>query len=163
MLRAVSEARQSGAPEPPTWTARVRWSDDHHATAYSRNHAFSIGQPVSFHTTDAHPSAVEYLLGALGGDLLSGFARAAARRAVPLDALEASVSGRLNNPLLALGVIGETEGHPGFEEIAATLYVSADADESILQTVWQATLAASPLVHTLQRCIALHLEMKIVL
>jgi hypothetical protein len=161
MLRAVSEARQSGAPEPPTWTARLRWSDDRHATAYARNHTFPIGQPVSFHTTDAHPSAVEYLLGALGGDLLSGFARAAARRAVPLDALEASVSGRLNNPLIALGVIGET-GHPGFEEIAATLYVSAEADEPTLQGIWQATLAASPLVHTLQRCLALHLEIKII-
>src|SRR5688500_6009082 len=113
MLRAVSDARQSGAPEPPTWTARLRWSDGRHATAYAGNHAFGIGQPVSFHATDAHPSAVEYLLGALGGDLLSGFARAAARRVVPLDALEAAVSGRLNNPLIALGVIGET-GHPGF-------------------------------------------------
>ena len=161
MLRAVSEARQSGAPEPPTWTARLRWSDDRHATAYARNHTFPIGQAVSFHTTDAHPSAVEYLLGALGGDLLSGFARAAARCAVPLDALEASVSGRLNNPLVALGVIGET-GHPGFEEIAATLYVSAEADEPTLHGVWQATLAASPLVHTLQRCLALHLEIKII-
>ena len=161
MLRAVSEARQSGAPEPPTWTARVRWSNDRHATAYARNHAFPLGAPVSFRATDAHPSAVEYLLGALGGDLLGGFARAAERRAVPLDALEASVSGRLNNPLIAVGVIGET-GHPGFEEIAATLYVSADADDPTLQSIWQATLAASPLVHTLQRCLDLHLEMKIV-
>ena len=162
MLKAVSEARQSGAPEPPTWTARVGWSDGHHATAYTRNHAFPIGQPVSFHTTDAHPSAIEYLLGALGGDLLSGFARAAARQAIPLDAIEASVSGRLNNPLVAVGVIGET-GHPGFEEIAATLYVSADADEPTLQVIWQTTLAASPLVHTLQRCVSLHLEIKILL
>ena len=157
-----SGTHRSGAQEQHTWTARVRWTEQRQATAYARNHAFSIGSPVSFNNTDAHPSAVEYLLGALGGELLSGFARAASRRAVHLDAIEAALTGRLNNQVIALGVICES-GHCGFEEIAATLYVSADADEALLDQIWQATLAASPLVNTLRRCITLNLELSVVL
>lgn len=42
---------------------------------------------VSFKETDPHPSAIEYLLGILGGDLLSGFsiqARTSLSMALPL-------------------------------------------------------------------------------
>jgi hypothetical protein len=59
-------------------------------------------------------------------------------------------------------VVGET-GHPGFETITGTLYVGTDADEPILQEAWQETLARSPLVNTLQRCVALLLELQITL
>lgn len=161
VVREVSEVRQAGAPEPPLWTARVLRIGGAAATAHARNHVFPVGPSVSFRPQDAHPSATEYLLGALGGDLVNAFTRAASRRGIPLDALEASVSGRLNNPLVALGVVGET-GHPGFEQISCTLYVSADAEDSTLEEIWQAALAASPLVHTLQRGVTLSLKMHLV-
>ena len=167
----LSRAAHEFASEDYSWTARVRWIADPQAsagtttagkaTAYTRNHAFSIGQPASFKESDEHPSAVEYLLGALGGDLLSGFHTLAARHGVPIDGMEVSLSGRLNNPLVFLGVIGEA-GHPGFEEITGTLYVSTDADEPTLQKIWQMTLARSPLVNTLNRCLTLSLNLKVV-
>ena len=140
------------------WTSRVSWTGEGWATAYTRNHAFTVGGQASFRETDAHPDAVEYLLGALGGDLISGFASHARRRGVEVDAMEASISGRLNNPLVYLGVVGES-GHPGFEKISCTLYVSADADEEVLSEVWQTTLASSPLVNTLDRCVGLTLTL----
>ena len=139
----------------------MRWLDGDGATAYTPNHAFTVGGQASFREADAHPDAVEYLLGALGGDLISGFASQAARRGVEVDAMEASISGRLNNPLVFLGVVGET-GHPGFETISCTLYVSADADERILKEIWQTTLARSPLVNTLDRCVGLTLNLQAV-
>jgi hypothetical protein len=145
-----------------TWTARVRGTGENRATAYTRNQAFAVYGQASFKEADPHPSAVEYLLGALGSDLVTGFAAHAARHGIVVDALEASISGRLNNPLVFLGVVGET-GHPGFEAISGTLYVSTDADEPILQEAWQETLARSPLVNTLQRCVALSLELQITL
>ena len=145
-----------------TWTSRVRGTGENEATAYTRNQAFAVNGQASFKETDPHPSAVEYLLGALGSDLITGFAAHVARRGIVVDALEASISGRLNNPLVFLGVVGET-GHPGFEAISGTLYVSTDADETTLQEVWQETLARSPLVNTLQRCVALSLEFQITL
>jgi hypothetical protein len=140
------------------WTSRVSWMDEGWATAYTRNHAFTVGAQASFREADAHPDAVEYLLGALGGDLISGFASHAARRGVEVDAMEASIFGRLNNPLVFLGVVGES-GHPGFETISCTLYVSADADEKILEEIWQTTLVRSPIVNTLDRCVGLTLNL----
>ncbi len=128
------------------------------ATAYARNHAFTVGGQASFREADAHPDAVEYLLGALGGDLISGFASLAKRRGVEVDAMEASIFGRLNNPLVFLGVVGEG-GHPGFETISCTLYVNADAEEKTLKEIWQTTLARSPLVNTLDRCVGLTLNL----
>jgi hypothetical protein len=128
------------------------------ATAYTRNHAFTVGGQASFREADAHPDAIEYVLGALGGDLISGFASHATRRGVEVEAMEASIFGRLNNPLVYLGVVGES-GHPGIETISCTLYVSADADEGILKEIWQTTLARSPLVNTLDRCVGLTLNL----
>jgi uncharacterized OsmC-like protein len=143
------------------WGARVSWTGEGGATSYARNHAFAVGGQASFREADAHPDAVEYLLGALGGDLISGFASHAARRGIEIDAMEASVSGRLDNPLVFLGVVGES-GHSGFRAIACTLYVSADADENILEEIWQTTLERSPLANTLDRCVDLDLDLRAV-
>ena len=140
------------------WTSRVSWTGEGRARAYTRNHAFTVGGQASFREADAHPDAVEYLLGALGGDLISGFESHATRRGVEVDAMEASIFGRLNNPLVYLGVVGES-GHPGFETISCTLYVSADVDEEVLKEVWQTTLTRSPLVNTLDRCVSLTLNL----
>jgi uncharacterized OsmC-like protein len=142
------------------WSARVRWREGSQAVAYCRNFSFTIEQQASFKETDPYPSAVEYLLGALAGDLLAGFANEASRHKVSLDALEARVSGYLSNPLVYLGVIGE-EGDPGFEEIEGRLYVSADADEETLRHLWELTQLRSPLLNTLKRCVKLKLELKI--
>lgn len=165
MLNRGEQSRPAGAPENPPQTARVRWSgrDPREATVTARNHAFPVGSPLSFHPADSHPSAVELLLGALGADLVLGFRRAAERRGVSVYALEASVSGLLENPLVALGVVGE-EGGPGFAEIACTLYVSAEAEADELEPVWHATLAASPVAHTLLRGggVLLRLEMAVI-
>lgn len=144
------------------WTARVRGTGENMATAYARNQSFAVYGQASFKEADPHPSAIEYFLGALGSDLITGFTAHATRCGIVVDALEASVSGRLNNPLVFLGVVGET-GHPGFEAIGGTLYVSTDADEPVLHEVWQETLARSPLVNTLQRCVTLSLELQITL
>ena len=70
------------------------------------------------------------------------------------------LSGRLNNVLTHLGVVGET-GHPGVEYIRGTLYVSSDADRNVLDEMWRATLERSPLVNTLQRCVTLSLELQV--
>ncbi len=151
-----------GNPNNFRWSTRVRWLAGSTATVYARNNAFQIEQQASFKEADPHPSAVEYLLGAVGGDIIAGFAGQAARAGVVLDALEVSVSGQLNNPLIYLGVIGET-GHAGFETIDGKIYVSADTDEATLQQIWQTVQIRSPLLNTLRRCVTLNFELKITL
>ena len=150
------------APAGYTWTARVRWVGDLESVVYARNHAFTVGQPASFKETDPHPSAIEYLLGALGGDLTNGFQICASQKGIQIDNMELRLSGRLNNALVYLGVIGE-QGDPGFAEITGTLYASADADEAALQEIWQTTLARSPIANTLKHSIRISIELKLVM
>ncbi len=141
------------------WSLRVRGLPGDEQKVYSGRHVFSVGRQASFTDEDSHPSAVEYLLGALGGDLVSGFLKQAAKRGVQIDATELVVSGRLENPMVFLGVIG-AEGGAGLGAVAATLYVGADADEPTLQEIWRATLATSPLVGTLGRSVPLTLSLQ---
>ncbi len=162
-----NQGESRALPDAYSWKARVRWRGGEvgdagiaTSTAYVRNNAFQINQAASFRPTDPQPDAVEYLLGALGGDLLAGFAAVAKRAGVELDALEASVSGQLNNPLVYLGVIGES-GHAGFETIECKIYVRAEADELTLARIWQEVQRRSPLLNTLQRGVELKLELKI--
>lgn len=145
-----------------TWTVRARWRGDLETTVYARNQAFTVGQPVSFKASDPHPSAVEYLLGALAADLTNGYQIHASRAGVVVDALEIRLSGQLDNVLVWLGVIGET-GSPGFHQITGSLYVTADADDAVLEQIWQTTLARSPIVNTLKHGVSLTLTLQIVL
>jgi hypothetical protein len=129
--------------------------------AYVRTHAFDVGSQASLRETDDSPSAVEYLIGALGGDLVCGLERAAEGQGVPVHAIEISLSGRLDNILTHLGVVGE-QGHPGLAAIDGTAYVGSDADEAVIERAWQRTLDRSPLYHTLTRCAAISIILKVV-
>jgi hypothetical protein len=114
---------------------------------------------VTLGDADPHPSAVEYLLGSLAGDLIQGFQAEAVRRSLALHDAELSLGGRLNNVLVHLGVVGE-EGHPGLESVSGTLYVSADAEPPAVEDAWHATLARSPVFQTLTRCAAVRIELR---
>jgi len=142
------------------WSLRVRGLSNLEERVYSGKHAFSVGRQASFTDEDPHPSAVEYLLGALGGDLVSGFQKEAAKRGVKIDATELVISGRLENPMVFLGVIG-AEGGAGLGAIVATLYVGAEADEPTLEEIWRATLTTSPLANTLGHSVSLTLSLQV--
>jgi uncharacterized OsmC-like protein/TusA-related sulfurtransferase len=131
------------------WQCRVRWSGGLQCRVYARNHSWEVGQPASFDVQDAAPSAVEYVLGALGACLAMGFQMHASRRGIQVEALEISLSGQIDNIFVFLGV--EQAGHSGFRTISGTLYVRADADEETLQDIWQHTVAVSPMANTLIR------------
>jgi len=158
--KLVKRSDEAGDSTGHAWSLRVRGLTDQEARVYSGKHVFSVGRQASFTDEDPNPSAVEYLLGALGGDLVSAFQKQAAKRGVQIDATELVVSGRLENPMVFLGVIG-AEGSAGFGSIEATLYVGADADEASLQEIWSATLATSPLVNTLGHSVPLTLAMQL--
>lgn len=142
------------------WSARVRSAGPEESKVYARSCAFSVGQQASLKDSDAFPSAIEYLLGALGADLVQGFRREASRRGVAIEGIEAAVSGRLGNVLVHLGVIGE-EGHPGFARIDVTLYVTLDAEEAVAEELWARALARSPLYATLKAAAEVRLNLRL--
>src|SRR5690349_9551480 len=94
------------------WRVRVVGEAPEASRAYARNHAFAIGAGADFRPAASHPAAVELMLGGLGGELASGVRSACARRGIAIDGLELTLAGRPDNPLVALGVIGE-DGHAG--------------------------------------------------
>jgi uncharacterized OsmC-like protein len=131
------------------------------ARAYARTQSFDIGSQASVRETDDAPSAVEYVLGALGGDLVTGLERAAEREGVSLHGIEIALNGRLDNILTHLGVVGE-QGHPGLAAIEGTAYVGSDAEEDAVRQAWQRTLERSPLYHTLTHCATVAIALKVI-
>lgn len=140
------------------WKVRARWTDGMRATAYARNHAIEVGQPASFDTEDAAPSAVELLLAALAGCLAVGFRWRATSRGLEVRNLEVAVSAGADNVLVFLGL--EDEGHPGLAGVEGRLYVDCDGDDEAVEAIWAETLARSPVAQSLLRTVPLDLELR---
>jgi uncharacterized OsmC-like protein len=120
-----------------------------------------VGPPLDFDPESDAVSAVEYLLGALGADVLNGFRAEAKRRRLPLDDAEATVDGRLDNPLTHLRVVGE-HGHPGLASASVKVYATSSAAEQALLEAWDESLERSPLVRTLRTSVDLKTELEVV-
>jgi TusA-related sulfurtransferase len=141
------------------WRLRARATGHLKSTVYARNFAFEVGQAASFEEKDAHPSALEYLFGALAGSLASGFATECARANLEVDDIELSLSGALNNILAHLGL---EEGDPSITAIELKCFASTFDDEDKVKSAWQRTLARSPLVATLEKAVDLQMKLVIV-
>lgn len=141
-----------------TWSARVRWTGGMQARAFVRNHSFAIGQPASFETGDAAPSAVETLLAALGGCLAVGFEWRASRQGIEVRNLEVSLKAAADNILVYLGL--EEAGHPGLKAIEGTLFVDADADDELLEPLFAETLRRSPVAQSLLRTVGVDVKLR---
>lgn len=146
------------------WQARVAWSpgpagDPAAAAAkvYCRNHSWEVGQPASFDLSDSAPSAVEYVLGALGACLAQGLQLRASQRGIRIDNIGVQLDGRIDNIYVFLGL--ETSGHPGFSALRGKAYVQSDAAAEVLQALWREVLAASPVAQTLMRPVALEIDL----
>jgi uncharacterized OsmC-like protein len=145
-----------------TWTLRVSAAGKDRATVFARTHQYSVGAPVQFDAAYDAITALEYVLGAIGADIVNGLQALARKRRVEIDHVEAVVEGELNNPLTYLGVVGES-GHPGLERVSVKVYVASIAAEEEVRRVWQETLDKSPLVRTFQPAIRFEINLQVVL
>jgi hypothetical protein len=141
------------------WRVRARSVGARHVKAYCRNFSFSIGQPASFEERDEHPSAVEYVLSALAGDLGVGFASAAARAGLEIEDLELTARGRLENVMAHLGV---EDGDPSFTSIEVKCFASTFDDDEAVRRVWEDVVRRSPLTATLRKATEVTLRLSIV-
>lgn len=141
------------------WRTRVRHRGVLRSTVYCRNFQFDVGQPASFEERDEHPSAVEYVLGALGGALAVGFATECGKAGLDVDDIEITVRGKLTNVLAHLGL---EQGDPSFSKIEVKCFVSTFADEGAVRQAWTLTMERSPLVATLNKACELQLKLAVV-
>lgn len=141
------------------WRLRARSAEHLRSTAYCRNFSIDIGQAASFDERDKYPSAVEYFLAALAGDLSTGFATECAKRNLEVDDIEISVKGRLNNILAHLGI---DEGDPSFASIELKCFISTFEDEANIREAWNYTFERSPLARTIQKAVDFQQKLTIV-
>jgi len=142
------------------FTARVTSRPDGKADVHVRKCSFQVGLPLSFDIEYDGVTAVEQALGAFGADLVNGLMARARKRRVEIEAAEATVEAKLNNPLLYLDVVGE-EGHTGIESITARVHVSTFAAHAEIESLWTEMLHHSPLVNTFRQAVNLDLSFKV--
>jgi hypothetical protein len=118
---------------------------------------FSIGRPVEFDDASPHVAALEYALGAVGGEVVNGLREFARRRRLPIDAVEALVTGELQDGLAYLEVIGET-GRPRISRIAIKVFVDA-VDGTATRVLFDNMIERLPLVSTLRQAVDLDIEL----
>jgi len=141
------------------WRLRTRSTGAQQATVYCRNFSWVLGQAASFEEKDAHPSAVEALLGALGASLATAYATEAARAGLEVDDIELTVTGRLHNVLAHMGL---ELGDPSFAEIEVKCYASTMDDEDAARTAFEAIVARSPIAATLRKAVNLTIKFAVV-
>ncbi len=118
---------------------------------------FSIGRPVEFDDASPDVAALEYALGAVGGEVVNGLREFARRRRLPIDAVEALVTGELQDGLAYLEVIGET-GRPRIRRIAIKVFVAAE-DDTAVHAMFDEMIERLPLVCTLREALDLDVEL----
>jgi hypothetical protein len=118
---------------------------------------FSIGRPLEFDESSPHVAAAEYALGAVGGEVVNGLREFARRRRLPLDAVEALVTGEIEHALAYLEVVGE-DARPRIRRIAVKLFVDA-ADAVATRKLFDEMVGRLPLVSTLCDAVDLDLEL----
>ena len=118
---------------------------------------FSVGRPVEFDEASAHVSALEYALGAAGGEIVNGLREFARRRRIEIDAIEALVSGEVDGALTYLEVVGETRP-PRITRIAVKVFVAAP-DEAAVRALFTEMLDRLPLTGTLKQTLDLSTEL----
>jgi hypothetical protein len=118
---------------------------------------FSIGRPMEFDEASPHVAALEYALGAVGGEIVNGLREFARRRRLHLDAIEALVTGELEHALAYLEVIGEG-GRPRIRRIAIKVFC-ASADAAAMTAVFDEMIGRLPLLSTLRGALDVDVEL----
>jgi len=118
---------------------------------------FSVGRPIEFDDASPNVAALEYALGAVGGEVVNGLREFAHRRRLAIDAVEALVTGELEDGLAYLEVIGES-GRPRIRRIAVKVFV-ASADDKTTRALFDEMIERLPLVSTLRKSLDLDVEL----
>ena len=118
---------------------------------------FAIGRPIEFDEASPHVAALEYALGAVGGEIVNGLREFARRRRLAIDAVEAVITGELQNGLAYLEVIGES-GPPRIRRITVKVF-AASADEKATRALFDEMIARLPLLSTLREAVEIEVDL----
>jgi uncharacterized OsmC-like protein len=156
-LRTIGET--PGAQRAPK-KSRTRWRGGFKFDALVRNHTFRVDEPSHLTGADEAPNSMEYVLGALGACLATGFVLNASRQGIEIYDMEVVLDASQDNVFTFLGLGGE--GHSGFDGIKAKLFVKSDEDEATLRRLWEDTIKTSPVGNSMVNAVPIHAEIGVV-
>jgi hypothetical protein len=130
---------------------RVSAADGQTARVSVRRQQFTVGRPIEFDEQAPRISAIEYALGALGGEAVTGLRQFANRHRVPIDDVEALVNGGLDDSMTYLEVVGRS-GRPRIGQIHVKVFVTAP-DHDAVKRLWSDAEGRLPLLCTLRLAI----------
>ena len=148
-------------PSEPDARLRAHRGPQPPVKVHVRSLTLSGNSRASWDVAAEHPSALDYLLASLATDLLSGLAEESRRAGKTLDDAELRLEVFLENPLVVAGVIGE-EGSPRVAAIRGSLYVSSEAPETEIHTLWQQARIRSPVLASLAPGVSIDIQFKLV-
>jgi hypothetical protein len=125
-------------------TLRVTGGGGDVARVAVRRQQFAVGRPIEFDETAPRIAAVEYALGAAGGEIVNGLRVFAERRRLDIDAIEAVVTADLDHALAYLEVIGEP-GRPLIQRVHIKVF-AACADQRAARELFDTVVDRLPLI-----------------
>jgi uncharacterized OsmC-like protein len=159
-LATISTQAEKARQAPKA--SRVRWMSGLKFKAHVRNHTFIVDEPTHLTGEDESPNSMEYVLGAYGACLATGFLWNATQRGIAIRNMEVVLESTQNNVFTFLGIDPEGQGHSGFETISAKLYIQANADEAAIRELWDLTVKTSPVGNSLARNVTIKPELDII-
>jgi hypothetical protein len=140
-----------------TFSLRVTAPEHAMARVSVGRRQFPIGRPIEFDDASPHVAAIEYALGAVGGEIVNGLREFARRRRLAIDAVEALITGEVDGGLTYLEVIGES-GRPRIRRIAVKVFV-ASVDGPATRALFDDMIERLPLLSTLRQVVDLDVEL----
>jgi uncharacterized OsmC-like protein len=140
--------------------SRIRWRGGFKFDALVRNHTFRVDEPAHLTGQDEAPNSMEYVLGAFGACLATGFVLLASKKGIAVRNLEVALDSQQDNVFTFLGLGGA--GHSGFTGITAKLFVQADAEAETLRQIWEETVKSSPVGNSLARIVSITPELDVI-
>src|SRR5262249_15256226 len=140
-----------------TSTLRVTATGPDAVRVSVRRGQFLVGRPIEFDEATPRVAALEYALGALASEVVSGLREFAWRHRVDIDAIEALVTGEVVHQLASLEVVGEN-GPPVISHIRLTVFVSSP-DVGAVRRLWHQVLDRLPLLGTMRAAVPIDLEL----
>ncbi len=138
------------------WKSTVDWKGGFRSESRSRSFApVSSDEPPALGGDDTAANPVEQLLGALGNCLAVGYAANATAAGIELKHLRIELEGDLDLHTF----LGLAEGNAGFESITARVSIVSDEPPERISELHDKVVATSPVGHTLQRSVAVSVEL----
>jgi TusA-related sulfurtransferase/uncharacterized OsmC-like protein len=141
------------------WRVRTRSTGHLKSTVYCRNFSFDVGQAASFEEKDKHPSAIEYLIGALSASLSTAFSTESAKAGLEIDDVEITIRCKLENILVHLGL---EKGATSISSMDIKCFITSNEDPQKIRAVWEDTLNRAPVYTTLKKAVPINVKVNMV-